>query len=82
MAKSSSRKLFLFGKYSLALLLPKKWLQELGVKGGEYVGLEYDRRRRRIVIRFDATNPNSRPTKTTAKSKSSEESDWQPIPQL
>ena len=52
----NQRKLFLFGKYSLALLPPKKWLSELGVNKGDHVELEFDRKRKRIVLKFGSYN--------------------------
>lgn len=48
------RKLFLFSRYSLALLLPKIWLKELGAERGELVTLNLDRKRGRIVLQFNA----------------------------
>jgi len=76
----SERKLFLFGRYSLALLLPKKWLGELGVERGEEVRLELDRKRKRIVIRF---SNNTEPVSRTRKLKTNKNNPgWQPIPQL
>lgn len=79
MARKSERKLFLFGRYSLALLLPKRWLTELGAKAGTIVHLELDRARKRVVVRFGATPlPNAR-RKPTSKST---DPGWEPIPQL
>lgn len=69
------RKLFLFGRYSLAILLPKKWLGLLGAKRGEQVILELDRKRRRIVIRF-----SNQSIQTGANPE--DKTDWEPIPQL
>lgn len=84
MAKKSARKLFLFGRYSLAMLLPKKWLTEIGAKRGELVAMEFDRRRRRIVLRFNQNAEVSLvkdvvPTKTKQPEPPS---DLQPIPEL
>jgi hypothetical protein len=57
----SARKLFLFGRYSLALLLPKKWLTELTVERGDLVTMEYDRRRARIILRFSEKPASDKP---------------------
>lgn len=79
-----SRKLFLFGRYSLALLLPKKWLTELGVKRGESVEMELDRRRGRVVLRFNQTKPTV-PAKVVSPTKLKDtdpSTDLQPIPEL
>lgn len=88
MAKKSERKLFLFGRYSLALLPPKRWLTEAGVKAGDKVELEFDRKRKRIVVRLPSSNDSQIPQK--AKKLKNEKSDpknpdgidWQPVPQL
>lgn len=89
MAKKSSRKFFLFGRYSLALLLPKKWLTELGINRGDAVDLEYDRKRRRIVIRPAFTtadsideNRRSKPPKAVKAIESGQDNDLEPIPQI
>ncbi|MDP3993036.1 MAG: AbrB/MazE/SpoVT family DNA-binding domain-containing protein [bacterium] len=84
MAKKSARKLFLFGRYSLAMLLPKKWLTELGVERGDSVALEFDRRRGRIVLRFNQNAETSlENTVVSPKVKKSEPpTDLQPIPEL
>ncbi len=83
MARHSARKLFLFGRYSLALLLPKKWLRELGIGPGANVQLEFDKTRGRIVIRL-AGNPTttSEAKKAPANKKGDKDPGWQPIPQL
>ena len=83
MTRKSERKLFLFGKYSLALLPPKKWLTELGIKKGDSVTLELDRSRRRIVVRL-AEEAGQTPTNTSPKSIKPEETndDWESIPEL
>jgi len=84
MRQHTARKLFLFGRYSLALLLPKKWLRTLGVGRGETVQLELDRKRRRIVVRLNsARTPPETTTKPGVKPpSSSEKSDLEPIPPL
>ncbi len=88
MAKKSERKLFLFGRYSLALLPPKRWLTEAGVKAGDRVELEFDRKRKRIVVRLpkaddDETLEKSQDSKTKkGKSTGRDGVDWQPVPQL
>ncbi|QQG50068.1 MAG: hypothetical protein HZB70_00565 [Candidatus Berkelbacteria bacterium] len=81
MARKGERKLFLFGRYSLALLLPKRWLTELGAKAGTIVSLEMDRARKRIVVRFGAEQPSIKSRKS-ADHKSSDEPDWEPIKEL
>lgn len=84
MAKKSVRKLFLFGRYSLAMLLPKKWLTEIGAKRGESVALEFDRRRGRIVLRFNQNvEAGLENAAVPPKVKKSEPpTDLQPIPEL
>ena len=81
MAKKDARKLFLFGRYSLALLLPKKWLTELGVKRGEVVAMEFDRRRGRIVLRFNVQQTPAKPV-ADRPIKATERDDLEPIPQI
>lgn len=79
--RKSERKLFLFGRYSIALLLPKRWLGELEVKAGSFVNLEFDRARKRIVIRFSSTRAPEKPRRPNTKP--AEQSDeLEPIPQL
>jgi len=84
MARKSERKLFLFGRYSLALLPPKRWLSELGVKAGDIVHLELDRARKRIVVRLNVRSTPTTTKKPTTKGKrpTKSDSDWEPIPQL
>ena len=79
---NNSRKLFLFGRYSLAILLPKKWLSLLEAKRGERVILELNLKRRRIVIRFssESTPASNKPIKT--KADPDDKTDWEPIPQI
>ncbi len=79
MTRKSDRKLFLFGRYSLALLLPKKWLRELSVEAGQEVLLEFDKSRRRIVVRLSGLN-TPKPPKKVAKRPESQ--DWEEIPSL
>lgn len=81
MARKSQRKLFLFGKYSLALLPPKKWLKELGIKEGDYAQLEFDKTRGRIVIRFTAEGESPATPPSTASEEESGQG-WQPVPEL
>lgn len=71
----SERKIFLFGRYSLALLLPKKWLRDFKVKRGDILNLELDKKQARIIVRLK----NTRNEKTSRKKK---KVDWEPIPQL
>jgi hypothetical protein len=78
--RKGERKLFLFGRYSLALLLPKRWLTELGVNAGAMAQLEFDRARKRIVVRF-TTSPLSKTGRSTRKDQSPSD-DLEPIPQL
>lgn len=84
MPRHSARKLFLFGRYSLALLLPKKWLRELGIGPGAGVELEFDKTRQRIVIRLNdaAKTPPAVEKKSSNPKKSAKDTGWQPIPQL
>ncbi len=81
MARHSDRKLFLFGRYSLALLLPKPWLKELGILAGNQVHLEFDRARKRIVVRL---NGSALPSHTARQPKQPKNtgSDWTPLPEL
>ena len=81
----SVRKLFLFGRYSLALLLPKRWLSDLGVKRGDSVELQLDRARQRIVLRFSSVVPSKATDEAPDKkqeTKSDSQSELQPIPEL
>lgn len=80
MARHSDRKLFLFGRYSLALLLPKAWLKELGVIAGNQVHLEFDRARKRIIVRLQPTE--TAPTATRKKAQQNPDTDWTPLPEL
>lgn len=93
MPKHAVRKLFLFGRYSFAVLPPKKWLTELGLKRGDEILLELDRKRGRIVIRLNngRTAPALEPPqpspkadfpKSTNNDPKSEDSGWEPIPSL
>jgi len=74
-----TRKLFLFSRYSLALLLPKTWLNELGIERGELVTLKLDRKRSRIIIKFNSI-PN--PPVLTETVDHPSQDDLFPIPQL
>ncbi|MEX2361908.1 MAG: AbrB/MazE/SpoVT family DNA-binding domain-containing protein, partial [Patescibacteria group bacterium] len=79
MAKTTRRKLFLFGKYSLALLPPKKWLSKIGVKVGDEVEIELDSTKRRLIVRFDPKLlPEGKKTKKTLSQKTNPD-DWEPI---
>ncbi len=81
----SFRKLFLFGRYSLALLLPKIWLTEIGVGRGKFVDLEYDRRRSKIILRFNQTThaaPVSAKSTLSRLKSSKPTAEFQPIPEL
>lgn len=84
MARTSWRKLFLFGRYSLALLPPKKWLTEIGIKKGDKVKLEFDKSRKRIVVRLAPTNgsPASSSNNGRDKKPKTGSDDFQPIPQI
>ncbi len=82
MAKSARRKLFLFGRYSLALLPPKKWLSELGAKKGDVVTVELDKTRRRLVVRLDEPNTQSANNKRTDSKPKPSGDGWEEIPQL
>lgn len=75
MGIKSQRKLFLFGKYSLAILPPKKWLTEFDVKRGDILKLELDRRRGRIVISLKDKGEAQKP-----KEPKSSSNDFEPIP--
>ncbi len=87
MARIDKRKLFLFGKYSLALLPPKKWLTEIGVKQGDLVQLEFDRKRKRIVLRMDGQDKEIKPPviakeEITHDEPEKDSEDWQSIPEI
>lgn len=71
----------MFGRYSLALLLPKTWLRELGVGAGNQVHLEFDRARKRIVVRLEEGKSVTAPA-TRKKPVKSAETDWTPLPEL
>lgn len=82
MAKFDARKLFLFGRYSLALLLPKSWLAELNIEAGDSVELEFYQSSRRIVVKFRSVR---RPGAALTANQLNEEpsrKDWQPLPEL
>lgn len=85
MGKISKKKMFLFGRYSLAILPPKKWLSEMGVEEGDEVTVELDKRKRRIIIHIDEVRDSKKITnKKVEKSDRGDRDsdDWQPIPQL
>ncbi len=85
MSKHQARKLFLFGRYSLAILPPKKWLTELGLKRGDSISLELDKKRGRIIIRLNdgqIDNIPPAPTKKKQLPERAEDSGWEPIPSL
>ncbi|HSX42066.1 MAG TPA: AbrB/MazE/SpoVT family DNA-binding domain-containing protein [Candidatus Saccharimonadales bacterium] len=82
MPRISQRKLFLFGRYSLALLLPKKWLRELGIEPGAKVQLEFDKTRSRIVIRLNTAAPTKPAKGTQSPKRLAKDAGWQPIPPL
>lgn len=77
----ASRKLFLFGRYSLAMLLPKKWLTDLEAERGDQVALVLDRKRRRIIVQFDpsATVSPTPETKPTTANQPTEDTGLEPI---
>lgn len=94
--RHSNRKLFLFGRYSIALLLPKKWLAEFGAGPGQDVVLEFDAARKRIIVRPTAAKqqstakpattkqPPAKPTPKPAQPEptTGDAADWEDIPQL
>jgi len=80
MRKSSKRKLFLFGRYSLALLPPKKWLSDLGVKAGDEAVVEFDKAKKRLIVSF-STEALEGKDKLNEKADTSSD-DWQPIPRM
>lgn len=80
MKKVVSRKLFLFGKYSLALLPPKKWLNKLGIKKGDTVDIKLDSSKRRLIIQFESRSHKE--TIESGKEKKSTKNGWEPIPRL
>jgi hypothetical protein len=81
MRKSSQRKLFLFGRYSLALLPPKKWLNELGVEAGDRATVEFDKTKKRLIVSFGSSHDN--PVRKPSQNKPTPSEDgWQPIPRL
>lgn len=86
MAKNNRRKLFLFGRYSLALLLPKRWLKELAAERGDEVTLQFNKKRHQITIEFGLKNSSSGAksdsSTPSSKKKKADGEDWQPIPQL
>lgn len=84
MKKTIKRKLFLFGRYSLALLPPKKWLSKLGIKEGDYVDMELNTSKRRLIIQFRSSELDSPDTKTTKSPTDTDKSKngWEPIPRI
>ena len=79
MIKLSKRKMFLFGRYSLALLLPKKWLTEMAANAGDIVTVKYEKEKRQVIVYFKKhPKVDSKP-----KEKSDKRSDgFEPIPQI
>ncbi len=82
MARHTDRKLFLFGRYSLALLLPKLWLKELGIQAGSLVHLEFDRSRARIVVRLRPAPTKELPQTKKRKTPPKPDTGWEPLPEL
>jgi len=85
LGRKTHRRLFLFGRYSLALLLPKKWLNYLGAERGTTLQLELDKKRKRIVVRFGKSAELTKPKNTEATSKTIKpdpQNDLEPIPPL
>ena len=81
MNKLSKRKLFLFGRYSLALLLPKKWLTEMMIKAGDTVNVKFERDKRQVIIYFG--KPKKKLAEESEKPKEPvSKDDLEPIPQL
>lgn len=78
MKKTSVRKFFLFGHYSLAILPPKKWLTEFNVKEGDSRVIELDRKKQRLIIHLQKAEIDDNQT----DSQIVEKDDWQPIPPL
>lgn len=78
MRKSSKRKLFLFGRYSLALLPPKKWLSDLGIKAGDEALVEFDKTKKRLIVSFSQSVKED----VAAQKSVDQPDDWQPIPKL
>ena len=81
MKKVVRRKLFLFGRYSLALLPPKKWLSKLGVQRGDLVDIELDSPKRRLIVRF-VNQPKNQPTKKKTVGNGKTRNGWEPIPRI
>lgn len=75
MSASVSRKLILFGKYSLAVLLPKNWLEGLA-QPGQTVQIK-KLGRNRLIISFEPSN--DAPTHPVKKTKKPTGADWLPI---
>ena len=85
MKKVVRRKLFLFGRYSLALLPPKKWLTKLGVEEGDSVEIEMNASKNRMIIHFHPENKTQTTPdkdKPTSKKPDKPNDGWEPIPQL
>ena len=81
MKKVVRRKLFLFGRYSLALLPPKKWLSKMGVKRGDLVDIELDDPRRQLIVRF-VNQPKNKPVKKKTMGNDKPRNGWDPIPRI
>ncbi|MEK7548754.1 MAG: AbrB/MazE/SpoVT family DNA-binding domain-containing protein [Patescibacteria group bacterium] len=85
MAKYSTRKLLLFGRYSLALLLPKSWLSQLQIEAGDSVELEFDHQGRQIVVTFVGHGrlaDKAAVAKTGSRLDNLIDNDWQPLTEL
>jgi len=80
MRKTTLRKFFLFGRYSLAILPPKKWLTELDVKAGDSSLMEFDRKKQRIIIHLQQPEVKLETIKNPDQLEKTD--DWQPIPPL
>ena len=80
MKKTSIRKFFLFGHYSLAILPPKKWLTEFNVKEGDCRVIELDRKKQRLIIHLKEVEMQD--DDNHAEPEATKKDDWQPIPPL
>lgn len=81
MKRVSKRKFFLFGKYSLALLLPKKWLTEFQIESGDVREIELDRKRGKIIVNLGEGEP-ARPADRKEDEPDLKTDGFSPIPPL
>ncbi len=69
---SIKRKLIKFSNYSLCVTLPKKLLTELGLERSDTVEIEYDAKKRSLILRpltESVSKPNLKPNLKPSQSE-------------